>query len=298
MTSKEIVAKFTRSLDKFEPIDRQPSDTDLTRLREAIAPLLLQIPYDKTGAVHNLIGLICPEAAYVARYGKAFPDPTRVRAYDANIENYATAIVRASSEAAHKAKRAYRATYETARRETTQFVLAVVADTWVRELHDSDSLYTEVAPKDIFSHLQAGCTGRHALDLLVLHKEMQRYHLEVKGIPENIKMLKDAQRQACRLGTKIADDTLLLFASTAMLTSERFLRANDDWEERAERYKNWPQWKSAYKRSHNKAQIKAQANDGSVKLGSANSAARLDNITPPLNNQLDKDSVCLKSIEG
>ena len=63
MTPEEIVAKFVHALDNFEPIDRQLSDTDLTRLREAVAPLLLQIPYDEMGAVQNLIGLIRPEAA-------------------------------------------------------------------------------------------------------------------------------------------------------------------------------------------------------------------------------------------
>ena len=78
MTPKEIVAKFAHSLDNFDLIDGQPSDTDLTRIWEAVAPLLLQIPYDKTGAVHNLIGLIRPEAAYVARYGEAFPDYRRL----------------------------------------------------------------------------------------------------------------------------------------------------------------------------------------------------------------------------
>ena len=124
------------------------------------------------------------------------------------------AVVRACSKADHKAKRADRATYETARRETTQFVFAVVADTWVREFRDSESLYTEVAPKDIFARLQVGFTGRHALDLLALHNKMQRYHLEVEGIPEYINMLKDAQRQAVRAGRTIADETLLLFAST------------------------------------------------------------------------------------
>ena len=51
-------------------------------------------------------------------------------------------------------------------------------------------------------------------------------------------MLEDAQRQAGLAGRTIADETLLLFASMSMLTSERFLRANDDWEERAERDKN------------------------------------------------------------
>ena len=99
------------------------------RLGEAVAPLLLQILYDKTGAVHNLIGLIRPEAAYVDRYGKAFPEPTRVGAYDANIDDGATAVIRALSKAAHKAKCADCATYKMEIREMTQFVLAVVADT-------------------------------------------------------------------------------------------------------------------------------------------------------------------------
>ena len=183
---------------------------------------------------HTLIDLIRPEAACVARYGKAFPEPTRVGAYDKTIDDNTTAVVRARTEAAHKSKRADRATYETARRETTQFVLAVVADTWVQELRDPKAIYTEVAPKDLLSHLQAGCTGRHALDLLGLHNEMQRYHLEVEGIPEYINIIEDAQRQADQAGQTIADKTLLLFATTAVFTIELFPCANDDWEERAE----------------------------------------------------------------
>ena len=96
-------------------------------------------------------------------------------------------------------------------------------------------LYTEVAPKELFAHLQAGCTGRHALDLLALHNEMQHYHLEGEGIPEYINMLEDAQLKAGPAGRTIDNDTFLLFASTAMLTSERLPLANDDCEEPAER---------------------------------------------------------------
>ena len=59
--------KFTHALDQFKPIAGQPSKSDLTRIREVVSPLLLQIPYDETGAVHNLIGLIRPEATYIAR---------------------------------------------------------------------------------------------------------------------------------------------------------------------------------------------------------------------------------------
>ena len=142
MTPDEIVSKFSLALDNFEPITDRPLDSDLTRLREAIAPLLLQIPYDETGGVHNLIGIVRAKPAYLKRYGKAFPEPTRVGSYDLEIDDNATAVVRARLKAAYKARRADRATYNTARRETTQFVLAVVADTWVRELRDPrDSLH-------------------------------------------------------------------------------------------------------------------------------------------------------------
>ena len=113
-------------------------------------------PVQRKRAVHNLIGPIRPEVAYVTRYGKAFPELIIVGAYDKNINNDATDVVSARSEAAHKSKRADCATYATAVREMTQFVLTVVANTWVRELRDSDSLYTEVYPKDLFAHLQAG----------------------------------------------------------------------------------------------------------------------------------------------
>ena len=133
MTPNDIVDKFAHSLNNFEPIDRKPSDSDLTRIREAFAPLLLQILYDETSAIQKLIGLIRLEAAYVAHYGAAFPKPEIVGAYNPLTNNNDTTVVCARTEAAQKAKRSDCATYDTARREMTQFVLTVVADTWVRE---------------------------------------------------------------------------------------------------------------------------------------------------------------------
>ena len=102
MTPKEIVAKFAHSLDQFEPIAIQPSNSDLTRIREAVAPLLLQILYGKKGVVQNLIGLIRPEAVYFARNGEAFPEPARVGAYDPSIEDNNMDVVCTRTEAAHK----------------------------------------------------------------------------------------------------------------------------------------------------------------------------------------------------
>ena len=95
MTPEEIVAKFAHSLQRFETIAGQPYDSDLTRIREVVVPLLLKITYDKIGAVHNLIGLFRPEAAYITQYGVAYPKPARVGAYNLSIDNNTATIVRA-----------------------------------------------------------------------------------------------------------------------------------------------------------------------------------------------------------
>ena len=95
---------------------------------------------------------------------------------------------------------------------------------------------------------------------------MQSYHIEFKGIPKYINMLEDAQKQAGLAGQTIKNETLLLFASTAMLTTEIFPQTNDNWEDRAKSDKTWAYWKAAYKKAHAKARIKAQANKGSVKF--------------------------------
>ena len=69
MTPEDIVAKFADAIDLFEPIEVQPSDVDMKIIREAQAPLLLQIIYDKINANHSLVGIIDDTTRYLARYG-------------------------------------------------------------------------------------------------------------------------------------------------------------------------------------------------------------------------------------
>ena len=163
------MAKFADLIEQFDPIEGQPSDTDLTQIQKVVAPLLLQILYEKTGGTHNLIGLIRTVAAYTTRYGAEFIKPTRGGSYDATIDGDAMAFFHACTEAAHKSKRADCGTYKTERKETVQFIFVVVEDTWVRELRDTEDFYTNFAPKALLAHLQVGCTVSHALYLLALH---------------------------------------------------------------------------------------------------------------------------------
>ena len=126
---------------------------------------------------------------------------------------------------------------------------------------------------------------------------MQRYYLKVEGIPEYINMLKDAQKQAGRDGRTIADETLLLFVTTEMLTTERYPRTNDDWEDWAEANKTWADWKTAYKRAHAKVRVKAQATEGSDKFGAANAASQVPNTSEVETNN-GVDELVMKYLKG
>ena len=167
----------------------------------------------------------------------------------------------------------------------------------MQELLDTETFYADVAPKALLTHLQAGCTDRHDLDLLALHNEMQRYHLEVEGIPNYISMTDDAQKQAGRSSLAISDKTLPLFASTAMFKTEQYPRTNDNWEDLSKKEKTWANWNTSYKRVHAKARVKAQATERSDKFGAANVAEKLlKNSEVWMNNGGGK--VEMKAIEG
>ncbi len=69
MTPEEITTLFATAATSIQPIIGQPTDDDLTAIREILYPLLLSIPYDENGT-HNLIGILEPEATYATMHLK------------------------------------------------------------------------------------------------------------------------------------------------------------------------------------------------------------------------------------
>ena len=53
----------------------------------------------------------------------------------------------------------------------------------------------------------------------------------------------------------------------------------------------------AYKKAHTQVRIEAQSNEGTVKFGAANSAARQE-LTPTVDNQLEVGDGGIKDLEG
>ena len=282
MTPEEITALFTTAAANFQPIVGQPTDDDLTAIRDILYPLLLDIPYDEHGAHprHNLIGILEPTATYSPTWGAAFPRPQRPPAYPA-IADDAAAGVRKRREAEHAILVKDHASYEAAERATAKFLRDTVDEIWYRDLRDARSFYTNVTAMQLMNHLTANCGGLHPSELVNLPTDMMGYYAKAEGIPEYINMLEEAQRKLARANLPMSDAQLLAIASTAVLASGHFPRPTDEWEALPPATKTWARWKPHYRAAHiaRKRQMLAAGNTTTSSFGAANAVTAVDDAT-------------------
>ena len=168
MKSDEIQSLFATAIKTYAPVEGQPLDPDLSTLRETLTALFLPIAYDGEKGIHNLVSIVMNEDAYKTRYGANFPTPTRPAIYDVNIPINLTNAVQARREASHTARKEDYRLFAATERKSTKFIIAVVEDTWVRELRDPDLFYTAVMLRALQAHLQTLCVGLHVTEVLNL----------------------------------------------------------------------------------------------------------------------------------
>jgi hypothetical protein len=284
MSPEEITSSFAVAAASFQPIVGQPTDDDLTALREVLYPLLLEIPYDEPGS-HNLIGLIEPTTSYAATWGAAFPVPARPPTYPV-IANDATPVVRARAEAEHAVLVRDYALFEAAERATAKFIRDAVDELWYRDLRHQRSFYTNVTAQQLIEHLDANCGGLHPSELVNLPTKMMTYYDKADGIPEYIDLLEEGQRKLARANLPMSDDQLLAIASTAVLASGHFPRPTDEWEALPRANKTWAAWKTCYRAAHIARKRQLLASGHSLQ-GTANSATQGDTIPPDAFSRLD-----------
>ena len=103
---------------------------------------------------------------------------------------------------------------------------------------------------------------------------MQRYHIGIEGIPEYINDLKDSQVKAERINDPIMDATLIIIATKAILSTEKFPHANKDWEELDVAQRTWKRWKTTYCAAAKKSAIKNKSASGKYQFSTAHSATQ------------------------
>ena len=135
-----------------------------------------------------------------------------------------------------------------AKLEACALILHVVDKTWVLELKDKETLFTQVNPRQFLYTLQSICGGLHAIDVLALQKDMQEYHTDSEGILEYINALEATQKKSKRRtgNNPITDATLLLIVTNTMLKTGAHPRTTDKWEDLDALAQTWDAWETAY----------------------------------------------------
>ncbi len=128
MMPTTLALALVTATSAFLPIAGQPTEEDLVRINNALAPILLKIMYDRTNGVQNLWGLIADADRYLHHYGLAFVRPaTRPVVYDPDIADDASRVEHTCAEASWTAhiQDSYEA-YEVAKSGVKAFIKAVV----------------------------------------------------------------------------------------------------------------------------------------------------------------------------
>ena len=68
---------------------------------------------------------------------------------------------------------------------------------------------------------------------------MRDMHLTSNTIADYIEALKDAQRKGKRANNPVSDEYLVMVATKAIMSSNRFPRADDDWEDLDPLNRDW-----------------------------------------------------------
>jgi hypothetical protein len=273
MTPTSLALALTATTSAFLPIAGQPNDDDLVRINNALAPILQKVTYDRTQGAQNLWGLIADANRYLHHYGLAFVRPAaRPAVYDPAIAEGASRVERTRAEAAWAALIQDYEAYEAAEAGIKTFIETVVEDTWIRDLRDPETFYSNVTALALLNHLRDRSGGLHALDMVSLSIQMNQYYEGTPIIPEYIQLLEDAQRKAARASLPVTDQSLVMLASTALLAADTFPRTTEHWEELPQADKTWPAWKAAYLQAHQKRANRLRATGGADNLGRANQA--------------------------
>ena len=173
MTPTTLALTLATTTLAFLPIAGQPANNNLVRINDALAPILLKIMYDSTNGIQNLWGLIANADRYLHHNGLAFVCPaTRPAVYDPDIADDASRIERTHVEASWTTRIQDYEAYEAAESGVKAFIEAVVEDTWICDLRNPKTFYSNVTALELLNHLCDRSGGLHTLDMILLTIQM------------------------------------------------------------------------------------------------------------------------------
>ena len=206
MSPEQLDLQLMETSYAFVPIMVKPSHDNVVRIHEALTSLLLQGGYDKAHAKHNIRGIIAPTDACAENYGDPFATPECIGDYPPILQDAIDQNLKLDSVWKIHIK-------------DYAFILTVVDNVWVSELHNPTMFYTDILPSALLTHPEVICSGLYAIDAYNLLFIIQGHYTDASSIPVYVNMLEDAQRKLLRTELPLSDVTLLDTTTKAVLAS-------------------------------------------------------------------------------
>ena len=229
-TPADLALEIQKATDGFTVIVDRPTANDLIEIRQLLVPVLMKTTYAELTLEHNLLGVNLPAESNEQIYNnKAYLIPPVVPRYDDNIDKDATRPENNRAEGKHKARRNYRQLYKTADNACLSFIMAVVEETWYKDLEDADTFYVKVTALKLLDHLTEFCAGLHTVDAVNIPQLMKELYKDLEGVPQFINSVEAVQRKSKRAKLVINDEYLYAVALKSLLQSEEYGTETQEW---------------------------------------------------------------------
>ena len=173
--SKEVTSALTAATEKYPPISKNPTDSDISSILELLTTILKGIYCDPVDSKHNIWVIIAPKDKYFTWYNTSFVLPDIGLLFDATISEEASNSVLHQVEAEHTVRRNYRYLCDAAKNDVVNFFLTISNDPWYQYLKDADAYYSEVTTTAMPAHLRSKCSSLHKLDAITAQGEIMDY---------------------------------------------------------------------------------------------------------------------------
>ena len=172
----DLTLALQKATEGFTATVDRPTDKDLINIRQLLLPVLMKTKYDELTLTHNLLGVIMSSKRYGQIYKKeAYLIPPVIALYNDKIDKYATRTEVHRAEGKHKARINESQLYKTANNSCQKWIMAVVDETWYKEIEDPDTFYTKGTALKLLDHRTECFWGFTPSTRWISHKSWRRY---------------------------------------------------------------------------------------------------------------------------
>lgn len=155
-------------------IDGQPTDEDLTQLRQELAAMAATIPTSNGGGLHGHVGMLIDEIEYItfSKDGTPFVAPDNPGIYPTNVSQ--DTVIRTQQLSEHKVKVHEFDQYLGVKQALTTHILKAIDPEWLEALRSPILGFTHRTPKELLDHVQTNGSELDFTDITELtHKLLE-----------------------------------------------------------------------------------------------------------------------------